>query len=1012
MKPEDLQQIETLFHRVLECEPGERAALLDQSCAGDEPLRHRIEALIIAHEQAGNFMEAPALDVAAKLLAGDQTESLIGQRIGNHEIVAPLGSGGMGEVYLAHDTSLGRKVALKLLPAYYTKDADRLRRFQREARAASALNHPNILTIYEIGQVDGRHFIATEFIDGVTLRQRMERTPMKMGETLDVALQVAGALAEAHAAGIIHRDIKPENIMVRRDGLVKVLDFGLAKLTELSVPDDTEVPTRALVNTEPGSFMGTVQYMSPEQVRGLETDARTDIWSLGVVLYEMLAGQRPFADETKSDCIASILEHEPLPLAHYYADAPEALQRIMTKALTKEKEDRYQTISEMLADLRRLKQRLEAGSELERLMQGAGDEEALMTDEGRASVADTKLLRIRTNEAQAAQNTAGGEPSTDGSKPHRKGLLIKLTALALIIAGVSFGIYKIFSQPHPPSPSAPFQAMKISRLTSTGKAAGAAISPDGKYVVYSIDDDGRQSLWLRHIPTSSDKEIVAPAGLSYRGLTFSHDGNYIYFIGSREDTTSDGLYQVTVLGGDLRKVSGNAGSNASNITMVNSIALSPDDQRVAFARRPGGVIGSALVVMKTDGTSEQELVKHGMADRFGEPSWSPDGKAIVYSVADIPAGYSFTFNEVNVADGKERQLSSQKWWSVGRLAWLRDGTGFVMTASDQPFGLTQVWFVSYPDVKARRVTNDLNEYYDVSLTADSGALVARQVNQRFNVSIVPNGDANRARPITFGDSSISDLSWTPDNRIFYSSMAGGKPAIWLMDADGKNQKQLAPVARVSIYPSMTRDLRHIVFHAYSGESWNVWRMDADGSNLKQLTDDGGVFPSLTPDDKWVVYFKLTASGGQIRRVPIEGGAPMPITDETVNAVAPMVSPDGKWIACSYSSPKYRAATPAAVFRTAVIPLEGGEPIKVFDNLLGGPENDFGWTADSRALTYIVTRGGVSNIWSQPLDSGQPKQLTDFKSEQINAFDWSLDGKQLLVLRGTSSSDVVMLSDFK
>jgi Tol biopolymer transport system component len=589
--------------------------------------------------------------------------------------------------------------------------------------------------------------------------------------------------------------------------------------------------------------------------------------------------------------------------------------------------------------------------------------------------------------------------------------LIKLTALVLIIAGVSFGIYKIFFQPHPPSPSAPFQAMKISRLTSTGKAAGAAISPDGKYVVYSMDDDGRQSLWLRHIPTSTDKEIVAPAGLSYRGLIFSHDGNYIYFIGSTEDTTNDGLYQVTVLGGDLRKVSGNVGSSASNITMVNSIALSPDDQRVAFARRLGGN-GSALVVMKTDGTSEQELVKHRMADRVGEPSWSPDGKAIIYSIANIPAGYSFTFNEVNIEDGKERQLSSQKWWSVGRLAWLRDGTGFVMTASDQPFGLNQVWLISYPDVKARRVTNDLNEYYDVSLTADSSTLVAMQDNQRFNVSIVPNGDANRARPITFGDSSISDLSWTPDNRIFYSSMSGGKRAIWLMDADGKNQKQLAAIASVGIQPSMTRDLRYIVFNAYSGESWNIWRMDAGGSNLKQLTDDGGVFPSLTPDDKWVVYFKLTASGGQIRRVPIEGGTPMPITDETVNAVVPIVSPDGKWIACSYSSPKYHAATPAAVFRTAVIPLEGGEPIKVFNHLLGGPENDFGWTADSRAVTYIVTRGGVSNIWSWPLDRGQPKQLTDFKSEQISAFDWSLDGKQLLVLRGTSSSDVVMLSDFK
>jgi serine/threonine protein kinase/Tol biopolymer transport system component len=1008
MKPEDLRQLETLFHRALEFEPGRRAAFLDQACAGDGSLRNRVEALLAAQAQAGSFMESPALDVEARMLAGDQHESLIGRRIGHHQIVALLGAGGMGEVYLAHDTRLGRKVALKLPPPLFTNDAERLRRFQREARAASALNHPNILTIYEIGQAEGRHFIATEYVDGLTLRQRMERTRMPLGEKLDVVFQVAGALAEAHAAGIIHRDVKPENIMLRVDGLAKVLDFGLAKLTDREAPAGTEGPTRALVNTEPGQIMGTVRYMSPEQVRGLEADGRTDVWSLGVVLYELLAGRNPFAGATTGDCIASILGREPAPLSHYFADAPEALQLIVKKALTKEKEDRYQTVRDMLNDLRLVKQRLEVGAESSRSTSAAGSREELQGGEEYRSSAETKLLSAGGAETPAGGTTTGGRSSAGETRNYRKGLLIVL--VLTITAGVSFSLYKALFQTRPLSPSAPFRSMKINRLTTTGKTSDAAISPDGKYVVYVTEEDGRQSLWLRHLPTGSDKEIVALAELSYRALIFSHDSNYIYFVGSGNDKADDGLYKVTVLGGDMRRLSANVGSSASDITKVKSITLSPDDRQVAFQRRIEGSGESALIVMKTDGAGERKLLTRGAAERVGEPSWSPDGKTIVCSILNIPAEFTSRLTEVNVEDGRERQLPSQNRWYgyVGRLAWLDGGSGFVMTASDQPGAATQVWFVSYPGGQATRVTNDLNEYYNVSLSADSSTMVAAQSNTQMTLWVAPNADARRARPIMSGDNSINDVSWTPDNRILYNTMTGGKHTISLMDAGGKNRKQLAAV-NVSITVSMTRDLRHVVFQTSEEGKFNIWRMDADGGNLKQLTEDGGVMPVLTPDDKWVVYFKLTPAGGQIRRVPIDGGEPVDVTGANVNAIAPIVSPDGKWIACSYSSPVYRAATPATAFRTAVLPIEGGEPVKVFD-LLGGPENDFGWTADSRALTYIKTLGGVSNIWSRPLDDGRAKQLTDFKSEQIYSFDWSRDGKQLLILRGTPSSDAVIISD--
>ena len=355
MTPEHWQQIKSLLHSALEREPAERAAFLDDACAATPSLRSEVESLIVSYEQAGGFIESPAVEFMADSL-GDQADPLAGQSFGPYQINTRIGTGGMGEVYLAQDSRLGRKVALKMLPEYFTRDDDRVRRFQQEARAASALNHPNILTIYEIGHIDSRHFIATEFIEGETLRERMAKTQMKVGEVLDVATQVAWALSAAHQAGITHRDIKPGNIMLRPDGVVKVLDFGLAKLTEHK-GDDLEAAT--LVNTKQGIVMGTAHYMSPEQARGLKVDARSDIFSLGVVLYEMLTGRVPFGGQTMTDVLASILMLEPPSLSQSAPEAPEELQRIVHSALCKNKEERYRTTGELLIELQALKRELE-----------------------------------------------------------------------------------------------------------------------------------------------------------------------------------------------------------------------------------------------------------------------------------------------------------------------------------------------------------------------------------------------------------------------------------------------------------------------------------------------------------------------------------------------------------------------------------------------------------------------------------------------------------------------------
>jgi serine/threonine-protein kinase len=365
MKAERWKQINDLFQSAVERAPEERAAFLDETCHDDEGMRCEVESLLTSHERAENFIELPAFEVAPELVTNDRTGALVGKLIGHYRIESLIGVGGMGEVYLARDERLGRKAALKLLPDSLTTDETQLSRFKNEARSASALNHPNILTVYEIGAEGNRQFIATEFIEGVTLRASIAHGRINPHAALEIAVQVASALAAAHEAGVVHRDIKPENIMLRPDGYAKVLDFGIAKLTEQRpAAEDHKVETTAVLQTRPGLVLGTARYMSPEQARGQKVDARSDIWSLGVVLYEMVGGSPPFHGETPSDCIASILTTEPPPLSGVLPDVPRKLESILRKALRKKSEERYQTITEMLADLRILKGELEVESSL------------------------------------------------------------------------------------------------------------------------------------------------------------------------------------------------------------------------------------------------------------------------------------------------------------------------------------------------------------------------------------------------------------------------------------------------------------------------------------------------------------------------------------------------------------------------------------------------------------------------------------------------------------------------
>jgi eukaryotic-like serine/threonine-protein kinase len=454
MTPDRWTQINELYQAALDHEANQRATFLERACHGDTELRREVESLIAAHEQAGSFITEPALKMAAKVLAGDQTSSLVGVTFSHYRIESLLGVGGMGEVYLAEDTSLGRKMALKLLPKFFTTDTERLHRFEQEARSASALNHPNILTIYEIGQDDGRHYTATEFVDGETLREHLTNSTMTINEVVDVAIQIASALQAAHQAEIVHRDIKPENIMLRRDRVVKVLDFGLAKLLAGKGDRETgrvgeEDPTIATSPsqpvyssvTNPGVVMGTVRYMSPEQARGLEVDARTDIWSLGVVLYEMVTGRAPFAGETPSHVVVSILESQPSAFVADL-DVPPALERIVTKALRKDMAERYQTASDLALDLKSLKQDLDFEARLKRSSRSDRSEgQAATKSDERAAVAITSESTAHTVDVAIARPASSAEYLVGEIKRHKRGAVF---AAAVMILAVTTFVYSFY----------------------------------------------------------------------------------------------------------------------------------------------------------------------------------------------------------------------------------------------------------------------------------------------------------------------------------------------------------------------------------------------------------------------------------------------------------------------------------------------------------------------------------------------------------------------------------------
>ena len=568
--------------------------------------------------------------------------------------------------------------------------------------------------------------------------------------------------------------------------------------------------------------------------------------------------------------------------------------------------------------------------------------------------------------------------------------MVRAAAIVGVIAVIAVAALLV-KMSRRPAAVASFQTMKMVRLTTSGKVFNLAISPDGKYVVHAVRDGAQQSLWVRQTATQSVVQIVAPAPVSYVGLTFSPDGNFIFYNLLSPGSAQRALFRVPTLGGTPVQVLDNLRGGA--------ISVSPDGRQIAFIRNVPGT-ESALMIASADGTGARRLVAHkNPPEDLDAPAWSPDGKRIAYAVVDHRSNDSGIV-EAEVATGTVRPVTARRWLRIIKLAWLSDGRGLLALATPGENFVYQVWQLSYPDGQAQRLTNDLSSYASMSLSAATGTLALVQSEIDANIWVAPAGDPGRIRAVTSGSGKIdSPGGWTPDGRIVYHSTASGTYDIWITRTDGRIPQQLTSDVRINQGPAVSPDGRSIVFLSDRTGTPHLWRMNLDGSDQRQLSNGAGgeQNPQFSPDGRWLVY--RTALGRPtVWKMPAGGGDAVQLTSKT--SYGPVVSPDGKLVAYVYRDD-------GGPFRLAVAPLDGGEPVRTFA-LPATYERPLRWTPDGRAVAYLDAPDGVSNILAQPLDGATPLPLTSFTADRILGFAWSPDGKQLALSRGTSRSDVVLI----
>jgi len=891
--------------------------------------------------------------VLSSMTAADHLKT--GVRIGPYEVLSLIGAGGMGEVYRAKDTKLGREVAIKVLPAAFVQDQERVGRLRREAQVLASFNHANIAAIHGFEEAPEGVALALEFVEGEDLQQRLRRGPIPVDEARSIARQVAEGLEAAHEKGIVHRDLKPANIKVTPEGQVKVLDFGLAKAFEApgsgsGSQDITHSPTMSWKATEAGIILGTAAYMSPEQARGRTIDKRADIWSFGVVLFEMLSGKRLFQGETASDTLAAVLRQD-LDWTLLPPDLPASDRRLVERCLDRDPKKRLRDIGE---------------------------------------------ARI----ALEAPSSASLTPATEQSGLSRR------TWLGIAGAGVAglAGGFALGSRSRGSAlPSGVETSMAVTSITGSGNVIEAAISPDGRFVAYVESEQGQQSLWLLQLAGGQTLRLTPDAAVNFWGHVFAPDGNAIlYGIKSAESPLAS-LYSISTLGGTPKLLLSDLDSQ---------VTFSPDGRRFAYTRlRHPSAEETALMVANADGTDAKALATFKQPDAiagifFGAPSWSPDGSLIATSVfraASVQGGDTKAWLVgVRVATGEVVTISDPGWYGSAAAAWRPDGRSLLVIARrvDQP--VMQIWSVDYPGGEARQLTSDLNDHRILSLTRDGKTLlsIAGDVSSAIFMESRKGGVKPRRISRSKFD-GFNGAAFAGAQTIAYTATVGPAMSLWTCGVDGSNRRPIITLAPdeepFSIRGSSDGALYFVVRRPSGIEIRTVAQ---NGSPPRTVVGDARYSRFTILPDGGLIFSRTVRGAPHLFRVAPGGGEAKPLFEEV--AASPEADLSGERVAYYFFDERNQ-------FRIGVTDLRTGRRVHAFATEAN--------TSNSRLVlrdegVYLNTvAGDRANVWLQPLDGKPARRITNYEDQLLFDFDLAPEGDGLVVVRGPRVRDAQIITGF-